>query len=80
MYCNFFITSFEYFTLSTQLFKFLTFQGQLGQGQSVKFQSKPMEIKDVQEKIANISVGENTSAAVTGFTNQSYLNLLLRFK
>ncbi|XP_031574986.1 serine/threonine-protein kinase Nek9-like [Actinia tenebrosa] len=43
------------------------FEGQLGLGTNVKFSSKPTEIKDglAEENIINISIGENTSAAVT---------------
>lgn len=59
-FCN--LTSQTYFV------KCLIFQGQLGLGASVKFSCKPTEIKDglAEENIVNISVGENTSAAVTG--------------
>ena len=43
-------------------------QGQLGHGKSVKFQSKPRELNSslLPGKVVNVSVGENTSAAVTG--------------
>ena len=44
------------------------FKGQLGHGRTVKFLSEPKELgfNLLPEKIVNISVGENTCAAVTG--------------
>ena len=47
------------------------FQGQLGQGKSVKFLSKPKELNSslLPGKVVSTSIGENTSAAVTGMFN-----------
>lgn len=47
---------------------YLQFKGQLGLGKSVKFLSKPIELSFslLPGKVINVSVGENTCAAVTG--------------
>ncbi|KAJ7312658.1 putative E3 ubiquitin-protein ligase herc1 [Desmophyllum pertusum] len=47
------------------------FEGQLGHGKSVKFLSKPTQLNSslLPGQVVSVSVGENTSAAVTGMLN-----------